>query len=58
MLPTRWLPLLVLAGLLELSGRLFVLGADGKTAYRGERGPRGFRVAELEKALGKLVATD
>jgi hypothetical protein len=41
-----------------LPDRLFILGADGKIAYRGERGPRGFKVAELEKALGELVAAD
>ena len=38
-----------------LPDRLFVLGADGKIAYRGERGPRGFKVDEMEKALAKLV---
>ncbi len=38
-----------------LPDRLFVLSADGKIAYRGERGPRGFNVAEMEKALAGLV---
>ncbi len=36
--------------------RLFVLGADGKIAFRGERGPRGFDVAAMETALKPLVA--
>ena len=35
--------------------RLFVVGADGKIAYRGARGPRGFKVAELEETLKKLL---
>ena len=35
--------------------RLFILGADGKIAYRGDRGPRGFKVDEMESALAKLV---
>ena len=36
--------------------RLFVVGADGRIAYRGARGPRGFDVAEMEAALGTLLA--
>ncbi len=35
--------------------RLFILGADGKIAYRGARGPRGFKVTEMEQALQKLL---
>lgn len=35
--------------------RLFILGANGKIAYRGDRGPRGFKVDEMEKALGGIV---
>ena len=35
--------------------RLFILGADGRIAYRGDRGPRGFKVDEMEKALQKLL---
>jgi hypothetical protein len=38
-----------------LPDRLFILSADGRIAYRGQRGPRGFNVAELEKALAELV---
>jgi hypothetical protein len=41
-----------------LPDRLFIVGEDGKIAYRGERGPRGFKVAELEKALAGLLASD
>ncbi len=36
--------------------RLFILGADSKVAYRGERGPRGFKVDEMAAALEKLLA--
>lgn len=36
--------------------RLFIVGTDGKIAYRGDRGPRGFDPEGLEKALAKLVA--
>ena len=36
--------------------RLYILGADGKIAYRGARGPRGFKVDELEEALRKILA--
>ena len=35
--------------------RLFILGADGKIAYRGARGPRGFKVTEMKQALQKLL---
>lgn len=35
--------------------RLFVLSPDGKIAYAGRRGPRGFDVAEMEEALKKLL---
>ena len=38
-----------------LPDRLFILGADGKIAYRGDRGPRGFKVDEMKKALAKLL---
>ena len=36
--------------------RLFVLSPDGKIAYRGDRGPRGFDVREMRLALEKLLA--
>jgi len=35
--------------------RLFILGSDGKIAYRGDRGPRGFKVEEMTTALQKLL---
>jgi hypothetical protein len=38
-----------------LPDRLFILGADGKIAYRGTRGPRGFNVDEMAQALAALV---
>lgn len=38
-----------------LPDRLFILNADGTIAYRGDRGPRGFKVDEMEQALAKLV---
>jgi hypothetical protein len=36
--------------------RLFILDVKGKIAYRGERGPRGFLVDEMEKALLALLS--
>ena len=39
-----------------LPDRLFILGADARIAYRGDRGPRGFDVDGMEKALRKLLA--
>jgi len=35
--------------------RLFIVGTDGKIAYRGDRGPRGFDPDGMEKALAKLL---
>ena len=37
-----------------LPDRLFVL-RGGKVVYRGERGPRGFKVDEMEQALARLL---
>jgi hypothetical protein len=37
--------------------RLFILSPDGAIAYRGDKGPRGFNVAEMKTALEKLLAT-
>ncbi len=36
--------------------RLYIIGADGRVAYQGGRGPWGFDVAEMEAALKKLLA--
>lgn len=33
--------------------RLFLVGRDGKMAYSGGRGPRGFKTEELEAAIKK-----
>lgn len=38
--------------------RLFVLSPNGTVAYSGGRGPRGFDVAEMEKALKKLLSEE
>ena len=35
--------------------RLFIVGTDGKIAYRGDRGPRGFKPDDMAKALEKLL---
>ena len=35
--------------------RLFIVGADGKVAYQGGRGPKGFKVDEMKEQLRKLV---
>lgn len=34
--------------------RIFVIGKDGKIAYRGGQGPGGFKADELEKELKKM----
>jgi hypothetical protein len=36
--------------------RLYVVDKDGRIAYKGKPGPRGFVVAELTQALDKLLA--
>jgi len=38
-----------------LPDRIFILGGDGKVAFRGARGPRGFAVDEMERALAAMV---
>lgn len=35
--------------------RLFILDAGGRVAYRGDRGPRGFKVDEMEAALARFL---
>ncbi len=35
--------------------RLFVVGTDGKVAYAGERGPKGFDVEEMTTRLAELL---
>lgn len=34
--------------------RLYIVDKDGRVAYKGDRGPRGFKPLEMEKALKKL----
>ena len=43
----------------SLPDRLYLVAKDGKIAYAGGRGPRGFKPDELEKAIEKeLKAND
>lgn len=35
--------------------RLFILSPKGTIAYRGEKGPRGFNITEMQAALEKLL---
>ena len=35
--------------------RLYIIGPDGRIAFQGGRGPRGFSVDEMETALKKLL---
>jgi hypothetical protein len=37
--------------------RLFLVDTQGPIAYRGDRGPRGFKPAELEAAIKSLLAS-
>ena len=36
--------------------RLYIIGPDGRIAFQGGRGPRGFSVDEMETTLKKLLA--
>lgn len=35
--------------------RLFIVTAEGKIGYRGARGPKGFKVPEMETALQEML---
>jgi hypothetical protein len=35
----------------SLPDRLYLIGKDGKIAFAGDKGPRGFKVDLLEKAM-------
>ena len=35
----------------SLPDRLYLIGKDGKIAFAGDRGPRGFKVDLLQKAM-------
>jgi iodothyronine deiodinase-like protein len=37
--------------------RLYIVGKDGKIAYQGGKGPRGFKVDEMTERLEELLAT-
>ena len=37
--------------------RMYIIGKDGRIAYKGGRGPREFNVQEMTGALEKLLAT-
>ena len=39
-----------------LPDRLYLVGRDGRIAYKGDRGPRGFRPEELKSAIKKELA--
>ncbi len=41
-----------------LPDRLYLIGADGRIAYRSERGPMGFRPEELEAAITSYLASE
>lgn len=36
--------------------RLYIVGADGKIAYKGDVGPAGFKAQEMGRALEKVLA--
>ena len=38
--------------------RLYLVGKDGKIAFKGGRGPRGFRPDELAEAIKKEIAKE
>lgn len=35
--------------------RIYIVGADGKIAYKGERGPKGFKPDEAKAKLKEIV---
>ena len=35
--------------------RIYIVGKDAKIAYKGEKGPKGFKPEEAEAALKKLL---
>ncbi len=38
--------------------RMYIIGKDGRIAYKGGRGPREFSVPEMQEALQKLITKD
>ncbi len=41
-----------------LPDRLYLIGTDGRIAYRSERGPMGFRPEELEAAIKEYLGAN
>ncbi len=41
-----------------LPDRLYLVGADGRIAYKSGRGPMGFRPDELEAAISEYLASN
>ena len=37
--------------------RVYVIDAAGKVAYKGDPGPRGFKVSEVPQVLDKLLTS-
>jgi hypothetical protein len=37
--------------------RIYIVGVDGKVAYQGRPGPSGFRPAEAEEALKRILSS-
>ncbi len=35
--------------------RIYIVGADGRIAYQGARGPKGFKVDEMTEKLANMV---
>ena len=35
--------------------RMYIIGKDGRIAYKGGRGPREFDVSEMQEELKKLI---
>ena len=35
--------------------RIYIVGADGKVAYQGARGPKGFSVDDMEERLREIL---
>jgi type I thyroxine 5'-deiodinase len=36
--------------------RLYIVDKEGKIAYKGRKGPRGFRLMEMKEALNKILS--
>lgn len=38
--------------------RLYIISPEARIAYKGEHGPRGFNIPEMEAALKKILAAN